>query len=50
MVEHAQGFIPSTLPFAFSDGIFSAQDFYALWRALVVYARLVTDSLLHGRL
>ncbi len=50
MVEHATGLIPTTLPFAFSDGIFSAQDFYSLWRATVLYAKLVVWNLLHGRI
>jgi hypothetical protein len=49
MVEHAVGIIPSTLPFAFGDGLLSAQDFYTLWRSVVVYARHVTSNLLAGR-
>jgi hypothetical protein len=49
MVETAHGFIPTTLPFALGDVLLSAQDFYAAWRALVVYARLVTFSILQGR-
>jgi sigma non-opioid intracellular receptor len=50
MVEHAQGLIPTTLPFAFADSLLSAQDLYSVWRAVAVYARLVTANLLQGRL
>jgi len=49
MVETAHGFIPTTLPFALGDVLLSAQDFFAAWRALVVYARLVTFSMQNGR-
>jgi hypothetical protein len=49
MLEHATGLIPSTMGFAFSDGIFSTQDFGSLWKSLVVYGKLVTWNALHGR-
>ena len=49
MLEHGIGAIPSTLPFALGDVLLSAQDFYAAWRMIVVYARLIIDSALHGR-
>ena len=49
MIETAHGFIPTTLPFALGDVLLSAQDFYAAWRALVVYARLVSFNILCGR-
>ena len=50
MLEHATGLIPSTLGFAFSDGIFSTQDIWSLGKAVAVYARLVSKNLLAGRL
>ena len=49
MLEHGVGFIPTTLPFALGDTLLSAQDFYAAYRMLAVYARLVTASALNGR-
>jgi hypothetical protein len=50
MVERGVGLIPTTLPFAMGDTLFSAQDFYAAYRMLAVYAKLVTKSLLAGRI
>lgn len=50
MLEHARGVIPSTLGFAFSDGIFSCQDFWSLGKATWLYARHVTYNLVRGRI
>jgi hypothetical protein len=50
MVEHAHGLIPTTMPFAFADGIISAQDFVSLWKALKIYGRYVVWNLVHGRI
>ena len=49
MLEHGLGFIPTTLPFALGDTLLSAQDFFAAYRMLAVYARLVSASALAGR-
>jgi hypothetical protein len=46
MLEHARGFIPSTLPFAFSDGVFSSQDLWSLAKSVAVYGRHVTRNAL----
>lgn len=50
MVEHAHGLIPTTMPFAFADGIISAQDFASLWKAVRVYATQVLGNMMAGRL
>lgn len=50
MVEHATGLIPTTMGFAFSDGIFSSQDFWSLGKAFAVYAKQVGANLLRGRI
>lgn len=50
MLEHMHGLIPTALPFAFSDGIFSSQDFYSLAKSTWIYAKHVTRSLMAGRI
>jgi hypothetical protein len=50
MLEHAKGFIPSATAFAFSDGVFSSQDFWSLGKSLWVYGKHVTRNLVAGRL
>lgn len=39
MVEYARGAIPTTMPFAFADGLLSAQDIWSLGKSVLVYAR-----------
>ncbi|XP_028604310.2 sigma non-opioid intracellular receptor 1 [Podarcis muralis] len=39
MVEYGRGFIPSTLPFALADTIFSTQDFLTLFYTVRVYVK-----------
>ncbi|XP_030835163.1 sigma non-opioid intracellular receptor 1 [Strongylocentrotus purpuratus] len=46
MVEYGRGFIPSTLPFAVSDTIFSTQDFYTLYRVVRIYGEALFQELL----
>ncbi|XP_071499861.1 sigma non-opioid intracellular receptor 1-like [Diadema antillarum] len=45
MVEYGRGFIPSTVPFAVSDTIFSTQDFYTLYRVLRIYGIALMQEL-----
>ncbi|XP_038079226.1 sigma non-opioid intracellular receptor 1-like [Patiria miniata] len=45
MVEYGRGFLPSTLPFTFSDTIFSTQDLWGLIKILRVYIRLLFQEL-----
>ncbi|NXW10824.1 SGMR1 protein, partial [Fregetta grallaria] len=44
MVEYSQGFIPSTLAFALTDTLFSAQDFVTLFYTLRIYHRIIESS------
>nr|XP_020668658.1 sigma non-opioid intracellular receptor 1 [Pogona vitticeps] len=39
MVEYGRGFIPSTLPFALADTVFSTQDFLTLFYTVRVYVK-----------
>jgi len=32
MLEYGHGFIPSTMPFAMSDSLFSTNDFYTIYK------------------
>eukprot|EP00741_Cyanophora_paradoxa_P002490 tig00000076_g2414.t1 len=50
MLEHGAGVIPSTLPFALADSFFSTQDLVSVWNAFREYGRLVTRSLLAGKI
>jgi hypothetical protein len=38
MVEYGRGFIPSTLPFALADTIFSTTDYVTLYKTIKAYA------------
>ena len=48
MVEHANGFIPYALPFALADSIFSAVEFYNVFKILKVYAFALFNELMLG--
>lgn len=39
MVEYGRGFIPSTLPFAVADTVFSTQDFLTLFYTVRAYTK-----------
>ena len=48
MVEYARGFIPSAIPFAVADTIFSSTDFLTLFYTLRVYCKaLLLESSVH---
>lgn len=49
MLEHATGFIPSTLPFALSDGVISCQDLSTVRTSIGVYANQVVNNMMRGR-
>jgi hypothetical protein len=49
LLEYGRGAIPTALPLALGDSIFSAMDFYTVGKTLWAYGRLVTRSLLRGK-
>lgn len=49
MLEYGRGPIPTALPFALADAIFSMLDGETLWKTLWIYGRLVTRNLLKGK-
>jgi sigma non-opioid intracellular receptor len=50
MLEHYRGMLPTSLPFALTDSLISAQDFWSVGRSLVIYGKHVIRSLLAGRI
>lgn len=46
MIEYGRGFIPSTLGFALSDSVFSAQDFVNIFYILKLYAKAMYMELI----
>ena len=40
-VEYGRGFIPSALPFALADTLFSTLDFVTLFNSCYIYSRAV---------
>eukprot|EP01138_Halocafeteria_seosinensis_P010190 gb/GECG01010407.1/.p1 GENE.gb/GECG01010407.1/~~gb/GECG01010407.1/.p1 ORF type:complete len:234 (+),score=29.41 gb/GECG01010407.1/:1-702(+) len=49
MVEYARGFIPSAMPFALADSLFSAQDVLSIWKSVKMYGQEVVRNMWSGR-
>ena len=49
MLEYGRGPIPTALPFALADAVFSMLDTETIFRTLWVYGGLVTRNLLRGQ-
>ena len=50
MLEYGQGPIPTALPFALGDALFSAMDLETLWKTVWIYGRLVVKELVQGKI
>lgn len=50
MLEYSKGVIPSYIPFAMGDSLFSTQDLLTVAKSVVVYGRLVLGQLLIGKI
>jgi hypothetical protein len=50
MLEYGRGFLPSALPLALGDVVFSAQDWRLVWALLRIYGRHFVRELLQGKL
>ena len=50
MLEYGRGLIPTALPLGVGDAIFSAMDFYTVWKTLSSYGRLTLKSLARGKI
>ena len=48
MVEYGRGFIPSSLPFALADSIFSAVDFYNVYKIFKAYGLALLNEIMLG--
>jgi hypothetical protein len=50
MLEYGRGVIPTTLPFALADSLFSMMDVKTIWKTLRRYGRLVAKELVQGKI
>lgn len=50
MLEYGRGIVPMALPLALGDSVFSCMDGTTIWKTLWHYGRLVTKSLLKGKI
>lgn len=50
VLEYARGAIPTALPLALSDVVFSAMDFRTLFETLWIYGKLTTRELFKGKI
>jgi len=50
VLEYARGAIPTALPLALSDVVFSAMDFPTLFETFWIYGKLTTRELLKGKI
>lgn len=50
LLEYGRGIIPSALPLALGDSIFSSMDYYTVVKTLWVYGRLTLRELLKGKI
>lgn len=50
MLEYGRGLVPTCLPTALGDVIFSAVDFRTFWKLLWLYGRQVVKQLLRGKI
>jgi C-8 sterol isomerase len=50
MLEYGRGLLPTALPVALGDAVFSAMDRVTLQRTLEIYSRLTFRELLQGKL
>lgn len=50
LLEYGRGLIPTSLPMALGDAVFSGQDPITVWKTLHGYGRLVVKELLQGKI
>ncbi|MGZ3319334.1 MAG: ERG2 family protein, partial [Isosphaeraceae bacterium] len=50
LLEYGHGPIPTSLPFALADSVFSMMDGETIWKSLWLYGRLVVKELLQGKI
>jgi C-8 sterol isomerase len=50
LLEYGRGLVPTSLPVALGDSIFSAMDLKTLFKSLKIYGSLVTRELLQGKI
>jgi C-8 sterol isomerase len=49
LLEYGHGPIPTALPFALCDSVFSMMDMVTIYKTLTIYGRLVVKELLQGK-
>jgi hypothetical protein len=50
LLEYGRGLVPSSLPLALGDAIFSAMDGTTIWKTLKAYGSLVSRELMQGKI
>jgi ERG2 and Sigma1 receptor like protein len=50
MLEYGRGLVPTALPVALGDAVFSAMDFRTVFKTLWVYGQLVVRELVRGKI
>jgi C-8 sterol isomerase len=50
LLEYGRGPIPTALPLALADAMFSAMDWYTIWKTLRIYGTQTARQLLRGKI
>ena len=50
LLEYGRGAIPTALPLALGDSVFSSMDWYTVGKTLWVYGKQVTQNLMRGKI